>query len=146
MTPRLQRLVKSRTLQQSGEILFHPVDVTAIINNTQGIECPKRVSIQYLVIKCIDLKDTRLSNGRVVTNGRLLFNTTEYRCNEGYELIGDNRRNCQQDETWTGAKPTCRSKQEGYSKILLNYLLYSSQNVQHSSSSKEWISLTSQLQ
>ena len=87
----------------------------------QGSVCAKQVPVHYLVILCSSLQSSNLANGHVVANGRLLGNTTEYRCNEGYELIGDSRKRCQQDETWTGVEPTCRSKQERYSKTSLNY-------------------------
>ena len=148
MTLLLQQRVKLKTRKQSGEILSHRVNVTVIINYTRDIACPKRVTVQYLVIRCINLRNTQLANGHVVAYGSLLGNTTEYRCNKGYELIGDTRRKCQQDETWTGAEPTCRSKQERYIKKLVTMasFVYFSQDVQHSLSSKEWISLTSQLQ
>jgi CUB/sushi domain-containing protein len=59
-------------------------------------------------IMCEDLKKTGLQNGQVLSDGRHFGTTTEYTCNEGYELIGAKRRKCQGNEKWSGANPTCR--------------------------------------
>ncbi|XP_077496349.1 seizure protein 6 homolog, partial [Amblyomma americanum] len=51
-----------------------------------------------------------IANGAVdVPAGALVVNTkVQYRCNQGYTLVGNSERTCQSDGTWSGAEPTCQ--------------------------------------
>lgn len=50
------------------------------------------------------------NNGVVTLSGRNLGSTATYKCNNGYELIGEDKRTCQSDATWSGSEPSCKSK------------------------------------
>ena len=50
------------------------------------------------------------SNGIVTLSGRNLGSTATYKCNDGYKLIGEDKRTCQNDATWSGREPSCKSK------------------------------------
>jgi CUB/sushi domain-containing protein len=62
---------------------------------------------QRLSLKCKALTASRIQNGYVIITPD---NTAIYRCNEGYEVIGDIQRECQSNGMLTGAQPTCRPK------------------------------------
>ncbi|KAK8756462.1 hypothetical protein V5799_000832 [Amblyomma americanum] len=52
-----------------------------------------------------------IANGAVdVPAGALVVNTkVQYRCNQGYTLVGNSERTCQSDGTWSGAEPMCQA-------------------------------------
>lgn len=50
--------------------------------------------------------------------------TALYNCDPGYNLLGNNTRSCQVNETWSGDTPTCESKEIEYYRHFLT-LLYS---------------------
>jgi CUB/sushi domain-containing protein len=55
-----------------------------------------------------------IDNGQVdVSGGTMIGDTTNYQCNEHFELKGDNTRTCQEDGTWSGTAPTCLGKHTG---------------------------------
>jgi hypothetical protein len=62
------------------------------------------------LILCRNLSKSTVLHGTVIFNGGRYGDTTEYRCDEGYELIGDLKRECQENDKWTGSAPTCKSK------------------------------------
>ena len=58
------------------------------------------------VIQCPSLT---IDNGVVTIDASDGSNTSQatYTCDDGYSLKGDGTRICQEDDTWTGADPTC---------------------------------------
>ena len=54
---------------------------------------------------CSDLGT--ISYGRVVYDSRKVGDEAEYLCHDGYRLIGDIRRECLPDLTWSGNEPEC---------------------------------------
>ena len=42
------------------------------------------------------------------TAGTSLGQTGIYRCNTGYNLVGDSTRTCQATGNWSGSVPTCQ--------------------------------------
>ena len=56
---------------------------------------------------CSSLPDP--ANGQVDhTAGTSLGQTAQYRCNTGYNLVGDSTRTCQASRNWSGSAPTCQ--------------------------------------
>ena len=53
--------------------------------------------------------ETEIEFGRINRRGSQLFNTTEYICNDGHQIIGDTIRHCSYSGTWNGTKPYCVS-------------------------------------
>ena len=50
-------------------------------------------------------------NGRKL--GRMIYSVNSnvyFGCDLGYELVGSEKRKCQQKGTWTGRQPVCRGK------------------------------------
>ena len=63
--------------------------------------------------ECIPIECTvppPLENGVVLDNGRTTFyygDLVQYRCNDGYFLLGDSDRTCQATSSWSGVLPMC---------------------------------------
>ena len=58
-------------------------------------------------VDCGSLYDP--ANGQVDhTAGTSLGQTAQYRCNTGYNMVGDNSRTCQASGNWSGSAPTCQ--------------------------------------
>ena len=58
-------------------------------------------------VDCGSLPDPE--NGQVDhTAGTSLGQTANYRCNTGYNLVGDSTRTCQATGEWSGSEPTCQ--------------------------------------
>ena len=56
---------------------------------------------------CGNLTDP--TNGQVtLTAGTTFKQTATYRCNTGYNLVGDSTRTCQATGIWSGSAPTCQ--------------------------------------
>ena len=55
---------------------------------------------------CPDL--TAPENGRVTVNGCRTGDRAEYSCDEGYELVGDQTRECMSNSQWSGQTPSCQ--------------------------------------
>ena len=48
-----------------------------------------------------------ISNGRVTWNGLTTDSVATYTCSNGFQLIGEATRICQDNGQWNGAPPTC---------------------------------------
>ncbi|KAF2347040.1 Sushi/SCR/CCP domain, partial [Trinorchestia longiramus] len=59
----------------------------------RAIECPIPISIR---------------NGEVLGDDIVYGSVLEYRCDEGYELVGVERRTCQANKEWSDTEPFCR--------------------------------------
>ncbi|XP_074641309.1 sushi, von Willebrand factor type A, EGF and pentraxin domain-containing protein 1-like [Tubulanus polymorphus] len=59
-----------------------------------------------LQIKCSHLQP--IENGYVAFESLAVSQQVKYVCNDGYQLIGDKNRTCQNNKMWTGEAPTCR--------------------------------------
>ena len=60
-----------------------------------------------LTVDCGNLTDP--ANGNVThTTGTDLGQTATYRCDTGYNLVGDRTRTCQARGNWSGNAPTCQ--------------------------------------
>ncbi|XP_013383226.1 sushi, von Willebrand factor type A, EGF and pentraxin domain-containing protein 1 [Lingula anatina] len=57
------------------------------------------------VIRCSVPK--AVANGMIMLNGYKVGEVAEYKCNNGYEIIGSAKRTCQNDKTWSGSDPSC---------------------------------------
>ena len=49
-------------------------------------------------------------NGNTTFNGTTPGSVVQYRCNDGYFLVGSRSQVCQENETWTGELPECFRK------------------------------------
>ena len=61
-----------------------------------------------LGITCDRLRD--IPQGRVSLSSSVLVPGTRatYTCVDGYELVGDKARTCQENGEWSGREPRCR--------------------------------------
>ncbi|XP_068228821.1 sushi, von Willebrand factor type A, EGF and pentraxin domain-containing protein 1-like isoform X2 [Palaemon carinicauda] len=50
----------------------------------------------------------QIRNGVVIGDDYSLGATITYECDEGFELVGDVSRTCQENKVWTGTEPLCR--------------------------------------
>lgn len=48
------------------------------------------------------------SNGNLIIQGIFYGNEIQYRCNSGYGLVGEYKRKCLKDKTWSGTAPVCK--------------------------------------
>ena len=63
--------------------------------------------LSLTAVDCGSLPDP--ANGQFDhTAGTALGQTTNYRCNTGYNLVGDITRTCQSSGNWSGTAPTCQ--------------------------------------
>ena len=62
-----------------------------------------------LAILCKELDNP--ANGRVHVNGRKPGAEARYTCNPGFRLSGQRLRVCQDDGSFSGQAPTCKSKE-----------------------------------
>ena len=59
------------------------------------------------VVECDTLTDP--VSGQVShPTGTTFGQTATYRCDTGYNLVGNNTRTCQADGMWSGSAPTCQ--------------------------------------
>ena len=49
-------------------------------------------------------------NGQVVLSATTFGSIAIYICDNGFNLIGDMQRTCQENEDWSGSEPTCERK------------------------------------
>ncbi|XP_012938062.1 sushi, von Willebrand factor type A, EGF and pentraxin domain-containing protein 1 [Aplysia californica] len=84
-----------------GFMLKGPSEIRCLADGTWDAELPE---CQEVV--CPELTDT-IKDGTVDVLGNSFNSETEYFCNEGFRLIGDDIRFCQEDGQWTGTEPTC---------------------------------------
>ena len=65
--------------------------------------------IHYIsVADCGFLMDPE--NGVVTINGRTFGSTATYQCDEGFNLVGNETRICQENGEWSDSQPTCESQ------------------------------------
>ena len=62
----------------------------------------------YIVIDCGNPGKPR--NGIVIGNDYRFGATVEYKCINGYILVGVKSRYCQEDGTWSSDRPFCKGK------------------------------------
>ncbi len=48
-----------------------------------------------------------IDNGQVFLSGVTVDSAAVYRCNIGFELVGESSRTCQSSGLWSGAEPIC---------------------------------------
>ncbi|CAL8096610.1 unnamed protein product [Calicophoron daubneyi] len=74
-------------------------------------------------ITCPKLKP--IKNGRVSSYSTEVNGVVQFYCNEGYELIGSNRRTCSASGVWDGDDPICKERDCGPPPVVrrgkLNY-------------------------
>ena len=64
------------------------------------------VFLSLTAVDCGNLTDP--ANGQVtLTAGTTFKQIATYRCNTGYNLVGDSTRTCQATGIWSGNAPTC---------------------------------------
>lgn len=64
-------------------------------------------SISHTAVDCGDLP--QIAFGRVTFTTTTFRSQASYTCQEGYVLMGNFIRTCQNDGTWSGEDPTCQS-------------------------------------
>ena len=53
-----------------------------------------------------------INGGTVCYNGTSPGSTAVYHCGEGYEVAGNNTRDCQSNDKWEGELPVCKESRE----------------------------------
>ena len=66
--------------------------------------------MQCIGLQCKVLDD--ISNGAVSQTGTTVSSIATYTCNEGFELIGKNKRECLSNGMWSGIEPQCQGKKK----------------------------------
>ena len=59
-----------------------------------------------VIVTCDEL--TAPANGDVNQPGNSVGTVARYTCKDGFELIGNKTRTCQEDGEWSGTDPTCK--------------------------------------
>ena len=59
-------------------------------------------------IVCPDLDDPQYGSVRITTNR--VGGKADYKCDNGFKLVGVQWRRCQANGKWTGEAPTCKRK------------------------------------
>ena len=52
-------------------------------------------------------------NGIVDASGTAFWDTATYRCDDGYQLIGEAARTCEETGLWSGSAPYCAREYSG---------------------------------
>ena len=80
-------------------------------NNNDIMNDELRLSCVFLSLTAVDCGNlTDPANGQVNhTAGTTYGQTATYRCNTGYNLVGDSTCTCQATGNWSGSAPTCQS-------------------------------------
>ena len=73
-------------------------------------------SISLAIINCST--PSNQPNGVVTVSGTLLGSIAQYNCNDGYVLVGDATRTCENTGHWSGTEPVCNRK---YSQLLQSF-------------------------
>ena len=69
--------------------------------------------------ECLALNDP--ANGMVTWTSLTTGGVTTYVCDSGFELVGDEMRDCQSNSQWSGEAPICRRK-----FVLCDFCVFSS--------------------
>ena len=64
--------------------------------------------VNFIAITCPDLDDPQYGSVRIGSNR--VGGTADYKCNDGFTLIGARRRKCQSNGQWGGEAPVCKRK------------------------------------
>ena len=59
----------------------------------------------YIAQDCGDLDNPQ--NGVIDVSGTSFWDTATYRCNIGYQLVGEAVRTCEETGLWSGTAPYC---------------------------------------
>lgn len=51
-----------------------------------------------------------IDNGRVEFSSTNVGSIANYFCKNGFSLVGEGQRRCQQSGQWSGVEPTCKSQ------------------------------------
>ena len=63
--------------------------------------------VSYIAaVNCGALPPVR--HGRTVTNGTMFQSVANYTCDNGYNLVGVQRRMCENNAVWSGVEPECK--------------------------------------
>ncbi len=64
-----------------------------------------------------------ITNGQVFLSGVTVDSAAVYRCNTGFELVGDSSRTCQSSGLWSGAEPSCTRELQNLDNVyILEYI------------------------
>ena len=85
----------SLSCSYGSKCTLNPLTHTLSLSYSTGVECsiPKQ-----------------LDNGTVCFNGIEYNKKVEYKCDEGYSLVGPSIRFCQSNGTWSEEEPSCKCK------------------------------------
>ncbi len=89
-----------------GPIVHHHVDVSGNILMILYTKILIIMPLPYVAVGCGQLSDPQ--NGRVRLTGTNVGSLASYACGNGFNLIGNRRRVCQQTSQWSGDAPTCQ--------------------------------------
>ena len=81
------------------------------------------ITYVHTASQCPDLQNP--NNGRVIISGTTIGSVASYICDDGYVIDGLNTRICQDQQTWSGSEPQCRSKQS-MTLSFVQFCIYSS--------------------
>ena len=66
------------------------------------------ISVDNSVVVCGSLDSPE--NGLITINNITLGSIATYSCNEGYNIMGNEVRTCQENGSWSGEDPVCQSE------------------------------------
>ena len=68
---------------------------------------------------------TQIMDDRVIISGTTIGSVASYSCDDGYVIDGLSTRICQDQQTWSGSEPQCRSK-HSMTLSFIHLFIYSS--------------------
>ena len=74
------------------EHIISKASVHIVLNSQFSVSCPDLI---------------RISNGGLLLNGSTPGEIATYFCNDGYQLVGNTTRTCQENGEWSGQPPEC---------------------------------------
>jgi len=94
-----------------GSIATYVCDDAFLIQGSSNISCEANGRWSTVLASCLAIKcqapDFDNKNGRVDFKELTVGSIIRYVCNEGYELLGQEVRRCQNDTSWSGTEPEC---------------------------------------
>ena len=85
---------------------------TCLSNGSWSVASP-----ECLLVDCGEL--VAPANGDRIGDLTTFDSVVEFRCDDGYELVGSSQRRCQVNGTWTGTETTCRRKEKTLSFFIV---------------------------